>query len=90
MGDAEEVDISAVGNLLLHGDARDTSFSRFVGVSNAQCVLATTRWKTNLTKPNAGSRVTNIAFFHNVVDHAKRLDDNAKQRKRLGWEETRI
>jgi len=43
MGDAEEVDISAVGNLLLHGDARDTSSSRFVGVSNAQCVLVNTR-----------------------------------------------
>lgn len=36
MGDAEEVDISAVGNLLLHGDARDTSSSRFVGVSDAR------------------------------------------------------
>lgn len=36
MGDAEEVDIGAVGNLLLHGDARDTSSSRFVGASDAR------------------------------------------------------
>lgn len=32
VNDAEKVDISAVGNPLLHGDARDNSFSRFVGV----------------------------------------------------------
>ncbi|EFN78128.1 hypothetical protein EAI_00182, partial [Harpegnathos saltator] len=39
VGDAEEVDESAVGNLLLHGDARDTSFCRFVRVSDARSVL---------------------------------------------------
>lgn len=50
MGDAEEVDISAVGNLLLHGDARDTASSRYVGVSDARYVLANARWKTNLTE----------------------------------------
>jgi len=90
MGDAEEVDISAVDNLLLHGDARDTSSSRFVGISNARRVLANTRWKTNPTGSSAGSRATNLATFHDAVDRAKWFDDNAKQGKRPGRKDTRM